>query len=76
MLARTIKINGVYKHFKGHVYKVVCIGKDADNLEEKVVYQNVLNNEIWIRDKEEFLSLVDIKKHPDVKQKYRFELVE
>lgn len=67
-------IGGIYKHFKGHVYKVLCVGKDADNLTEKVVYQNIETNDIWIRDKEEFLSFVDKEKYPNVEQKYRFEL--
>ncbi len=68
-------IGGVYKHFKGHVYKVIAVGKDAENLEEKVVYQNVEDeSDIWIREKNEFLSLVDKEKYPDVEQKYRFEL--
>lgn len=67
-------VGGIYKHFKGHVYKVLCVGKDASNLKEKVVYQNVSNDEIWIREKEEFLSLVDKEKYPEVEQKYRFEL--
>ena len=68
-------IGGIYKHFKGHIYKVLCVGKDAFDLKEKVVYQNVSSEEeIWIRDKDEFLSLVDREKYPDVEQKYRFEL--
>ena len=76
MINREVKVNGIYRHFKGHVYRVIGVGKDADNLEEKVVYQNVDNDEIWIRNKEEFLSLVDKKKYSKVKQKHRFELVE
>lgn len=70
-------IGGIYKHFKGDIYKVLCTGKYADDLSEKVVYQNVNDeNDIWIRDKQEFLSLVDDKKYPDVKQKFRFELID
>ena len=30
---------------------------------------------VWIRDKEEFLSLVDKNKYPDVVQKERFEKI-
>ena len=62
-------MGGVYKHFKGHVYKVIALGRDADNLSEKVVYQNIENeNDIWIRDKNEFLSKVDKEKYSDVTQ--------
>lgn len=75
MSERTIKINGIYKHFKGTYHKVICIAKDSETLEEKVVYTHEDSGEIWIRDKKEFLSLVDQKKYPNVKQKYRFEFI-
>lgn len=68
-------MGGIYKHFKGHVYKVIAVCKDADNLKEKVVYQNVEDeNDIWVRDKDEFLSKVDKEKYPLVKQEFRFQL--
>ncbi len=76
-MKRKVIINGLYRHFKGHVYQVIAIGRDADNQQEKVVYQNVdCENEIWIRSLDEFLSEVDHQKYPDVKQCYRFELIE
>ncbi len=69
-------IGGIYKHFKGHVYKVLCVGRNADTTEEEVVYQNVNDeNDIWIRDKKEFLSLMDKEKYPDVEQEFRFMLI-
>ena len=69
-------IGGIYRHFKGHIYKVLCVGRDASTLEEVVVYQNVEKEEdIWVRGKEEFLSLVDKEKYPEIKQKYRFERI-
>ena len=70
-----VKINGLYKNFKGHIYKVLLIAKDSETLKEKVVYQNIETNELWVRDYNDFLSLVDLKKYPDVKQKERFEEV-
>lgn len=73
MLEREVKINGIYKHFKGTTHKVICIAKDSETLEEKVVYTHENTNEIWVRDKKEFLSEVDHQKYPNVEQKYRFE---
>ena len=32
-----LKIKGVYKHFKGKMYKVLNIGYSADNLEKMVI---------------------------------------
>ena len=74
MLERKIKINGIYQHFKGHTYQVIGIAKDSENLKEKVVYRNIETKELWIRNKEEFLSKVDKEKYPNIEQKYRFEL--
>ena len=75
MLEREVKINGIYKHFKGTFHKVICIAKDSETLEEKVVYTHEDTGEIWVREKREFLSRVDVIKYPDVVQEYRFELI-
>ena len=75
MLEREIKIGGIYRHFKGHIYQVIGIAKDSETLEEKIVYQNVDTDELWLRGENDFLSLVDRNKYPDVDQEYRFELV-
>ena len=74
---RKIKINGVYKHFKGKIYVVENIAKDCETLEEVVVYRALYGDgQLWVRKKDMFLSEVDHKKYPNVKQKYRFELQE
>ena len=70
---REVVVGGICKHFKGHVVKVLCIGKDAEDLSEKVIYEHTDTKEIWVRDKNEFLSKVDKVKYPDVLQEYRFE---
>lgn len=70
-----LKIKGIYKHFKGNFYIVEDVGYDCESLEELVIYRALYgDNKIWIRRKDDFLSEVDHKKYPDVKQKYRFEL--
>ena len=76
-MLRKIKIKGVYKHFKGKYYIVEDIGIDSETLEEKVIYRALYeDNKLWIRPLNEFLSEVDKKKYPDIKNKYRFTLVE
>ncbi|OGH02479.1 MAG: hypothetical protein A2798_02395 [Candidatus Levybacteria bacterium RIFCSPHIGHO2_01_FULL_37_17] len=72
-----IKIGGVYKHFKGHIVKVIALGRHSETREWYVVYEKTddgdgyKKGDVWIRTKEMFLEIVerDGKKFP------RFELI-
>ncbi len=68
-----IVIGDKYRHFKGHIYKVLCLAKDSEDLSIKVVYQNIENEDIWVRPISEFQGKVDKNKYPNVQQEYRFE---
>ncbi len=74
---RTIKIKGIYKHFKGHFYLVEDLAFDSETKEKVVVYRRLYDDRsLWVRPLAMFLSEVDHKKYPEVTQKYRFELIE
>ncbi len=77
LMDRTIKIKGIYKHFKGNLYYVEDIARNSEDEKLYVVYRQLYgDNLLWIRPLDMFLSEVDHNKYPDVKQKYRFELID
>lgn len=70
-----VKINRVYKHFKGDLYLVEDIAINSETNEKYVVYRALYgDNLLYIRPYNMFISEVDHEKYPDIKQKYRFEL--
>lgn len=70
-----VKVNRVYKHFKGDLYLVEDIAINSETNEKYVVYRALYGeNLLYIRPYDMFISEVDHEKYPDIKQKYRFEL--
>ena len=74
MTRNDIKTGAYVRHFKGGIYKILCIAKDTETGKESVVY--IHNDNAWIRDIDMFLPPVDKDKYPDAKQDNRFELVD
>ncbi len=74
---QTIKINRVYKHFKGDMYLVVDIARHSETKEEYVVYRKLYGDgSLWVRPMSLFAGKTDKAKYPQVKQEWRFELME
>lgn len=78
---RTIQVGGIYRHFKGNIYRVLSLAKHTETNETLVIYERIdtenngnYKDHIYARPVEMFLSEVDHEKYPDCKQKYRFEL--
>ena len=68
-----IKINGIYRNYKGNKYKVIAIGKHSETLEQLVVYQALYgNNEIWCRP----ISMWNDDINVDGKIQKRFQIIE
>lgn len=69
-----LKIKGVYKHFKNNYYILEDVAENSETGEMYAVYRQLYgDNKLYIRPLDMFLSKVDKKKYPNVKQEYRFE---
>lgn len=44
-----IIIGGIYKHYKGNIYKIIGIAKHSETCEDMVVYQSQKDGQIWVR---------------------------
>ena len=79
---REVKPNTKWRHFRGSIAEVIVVAKHTETGEELVIYKCTNNNDtnhtdgIYARPLDMFLSEVDHEKYPEVKQKYRLELIE
>jgi hypothetical protein len=68
---------GKYRHYKGHLYDVIGIGRYKETLEDVVVYRALYdspefgNQAFWVRPRAMFFEVVVI----DGKERPRFEYV-
>lgn len=75
MQENRVVVGGVYKHFKGNLYKVVDVVTHSETKESLVSYKSFVDGKAYVRPYDMFISEVDHEKYPEVEQKFRFELV-
>lgn len=74
-----VKINGVYRHFKGNYYYVLNVALDSETQERIVVYKPLYertDSMLWVRPEKMFLESISERPDNITGQKHRFELVE
>ncbi len=66
-----------YRHFKGKLYQVLALAKDAGTNEDVVVYQGLYPPfAVWTRPLREFTEELDPGRYPRAGQRYRFERID
>lgn len=74
-----VKINGVYRHFKGNYYYVVDVALDSETKERMVVYKPLYkrtDSMLWVRPEKMFLETIPERPDNVTGQTVRFALVD
>lgn len=75
MNSQELKIGGIYEHYKGMRYKLHCIVKHSETLEDLVMYETLYENprgKMWVRPLNMFFEDIEI----NGVQTPRFKLIE
>lgn len=54
-------ITGTYQHYKGNIYRVVCLAKHSESLEDMVIYKDASDDsKIWARPASMWNEIVNV----------------
>lgn len=67
-----VYIGGLYRHFKGGVYKLRAVASDSSDLKQIAVYQSIKDGTFWTRPLSEFRELLSPDRVPPTGQRRRF----
>ena len=86
MEQRDLAVGDIVRHFKRewvsentseYLYKILAFASHTETGEKLVIYQGMYSPfKICARPYDMFMSRVDKKKYPDIKQEYRFEKIQ
>lgn len=72
---QNLSIGGLYRHFKGDMYRILELATHTETDELLVIYMNMNTRKVYARPFDMFVSRVDKEKYPHVTQEFRFEKI-
>ena len=65
---QTAETQGVYRHYKGKMYRVLGMARHSETLEDMVVYQALYEDQkIWVRPAVMFFGTLDLNGTPQAR---------
>lgn len=69
------KINHIYRHFKGGLYKIITCAINENTGEREVIYEDIFNNKVYVRSEKQFFEKIENVNNFAYFQFYRFKEV-
>jgi hypothetical protein len=60
-------MTGLYRHYKGNVYRVLHVAMCVETKTDVVVYQPAEGGQVWVRDADQWNELVTSPANPKIK---------
>lgn len=60
MILEALQPEQTYRHYKGGLYEIICEATCVETKDTQVVYRSMSDGKIYVRDKLEFLGIVEV----------------